>query len=65
MKTKTNWILLAVLIVIILIAAIQNHGVVDFQFLVWKMSLSKVILIPLVLVIGFTIGFFAGRRPTK
>jgi putative membrane protein len=60
---KGKLILVIVLAALVLIALIQNRGQAEFSFLFWKMSLSKVILIPVVLLIGFVIGYFAGRRP--
>ncbi|HOD67188.1 MAG TPA: LapA family protein [candidate division Zixibacteria bacterium] len=52
-----------------LILIVQNTAVVTFRFLVWQMSISQVLLIPLVLALGFAIGMLAYpllfRRRTK
>lgn len=62
MEKKTKLILFGILIVLILIALIQNRGMAHFNFLFWKMSISQIILIPILLLIGFALGYLSGRR---
>lgn len=62
MEKKTKLILTGVLIILIIIALVQNRAMVHFSFLFWKMSISQIILIPVLLLIGFALGFLAGRR---
>jgi len=45
------------LIVVVLIAIFQNAGAVTIRFLLWDISMSKALLLPLVLAIGFLIGY--------
>jgi len=59
MKTKT--IIILVLVVLFLVIAIQNTEAVLFQVLFWKISISRIILIPLLLLAGFIIGFLAAE----
>ena len=47
-------IVLAVLFIIFLI---QNTQVVTLRLYFWKISMSQIILIPLVLVLGFILGY--------
>ena len=63
MKTKT--IIILVLIVLCLVIAIQNTEAVPFQVLFWKISISRIILIPLLLLVGFIIGFLAAQMIKK
>jgi len=50
------------LIIVFVLILIQNVGNVVFQFLFWQVSMSKVILAPLLMLIGGLIGFFIGRK---
>ncbi|MFH1458783.1 MAG: LapA family protein [Candidatus Omnitrophota bacterium] len=60
MKPKT----IAILIFsgILLIILLQNTQVVSVQLLFWKISMSRIILLPLLMFIGFILGFFMGRK---
>ena len=60
MKPKN--IALVVLGVLLLVVLLQNTQVVSIRFLFWKLSMSRIILLPLIMLIGFIIGFFVGRR---
>jgi putative membrane protein len=59
MKLKT--IIIIVLAVLILIIFLQNTQVVTLRFLFWKMTISRIILIPLFVFIGFVIGYVAAK----
>jgi uncharacterized integral membrane protein len=60
MKFKIIFILiLAVLFSIILL---QNTQVVTVKLLFWEMSMSRIILVPLLVLFGFVIGFFVGKK---
>ena len=60
MKPKN--IALVVLGVLLLVVLLQNTQVVSIRFLFWKLSMSRIILLPLIMLIGFIIGFFVGRQ---
>jgi len=60
MKPKN--IALVVLGVLLLVVLLQNTQVVSIRFLFWKLSMSRIILLPLIMLIGSIIGFFIGRR---
>ena len=62
MKTKT--IIILVLIALFLIILIQNTQVVEVQIFFWKMAMSRIIIIPLLLIMGFVIGYLVatGRK---
>ena len=47
---------LAVLLVI------QNAYVVNISILFWKVSVSQIVLLPLLILLGFVIGYFVGKR---
>ncbi|MCF7878251.1 MAG: LapA family protein [Candidatus Omnitrophica bacterium] len=59
MKPKN--IFLFIMGVLFLIVFIQNTQVVSLRFLFWKLSMSRILLLPLVMLIGFIIGFFVGK----
>jgi len=56
MKPKT--IIILVLIVLFLILLIQNTKVVEFKIYFWTISMSRIIIYPAILIIGFIIGYF-------
>lgn len=62
MKPKTIAIL--ILVGILLIILLQNTQVVSVRFLFWELNMSRIILLPLTMVMGFVIGFFVGRKST-
>ncbi len=55
-------IALIVLGVLLLVVLLQNTQVVSVRFLFWKLSMSRIILLPLFTLIGLIIGFFVGKR---
>ena len=60
MKPKN--ITLIVMGVLLLVVLLQNTQVVSVRFLFWKLSMSRIILLPLFMVVGFIIGFFVGKK---
>jgi len=50
---------------VLLILLIQNTQVVSVRFLFWQLSMSRIILLPAVMFLGFAIGFFFGKKPWK
>lgn len=59
---KKKLIIIGIVSILVIIALIQNRGMVEFNFLFWKIGVSEIILIPILLLIGFALGFLAGRR---
>ncbi len=59
MKTKT--IIILILIFLFAIILIQNTQVVSIQLFFWKISMSRVILIPFFTLIGVIIGLLVPR----
>jgi len=51
--------------ILILVVFFQNTHVTSIQFLFWKISMSRIILLPPVLAIGFIIGFFVRKTSKK
>jgi len=62
-------IVLIVLAIIALIIIAQNTGVVPIQLFFWRLWMSRIVLILLMLAIGFGIGFvlakLTGRKGKK
>jgi len=44
------------------ILVVQNTDVVSLKFLVWEYSMSRIVLLPLVALFGFIIGFIVGKK---
>jgi uncharacterized integral membrane protein len=54
-------IIAGVLLVLFFIVLGQNTDVVTLRFLVWKLSMSRIVLMLLSLFVGVIIGFVAAR----
>lgn len=50
-------IVTAVLLVLVLLFAVQNLAIVQVQFLFWSMSMPQALLVVLLLVVGFLLGW--------
>ncbi len=59
MKPKLIIILVAVLLFLIIL--LQNTRVVTLSIFFWDISMSQIILIPLILVLGFIFGLLAAK----
>lgn len=59
---RPKMIVALVLGTLFLIILLQNTQVASLRLLFWEISMSRIILFPLVLLIGFVIGFFVGRK---
>jgi len=63
MKPKT--IVIAILLVLFLIILLQNTHVVTVQLLFWDISMSRIILLLLMMGIGFVVGYVAASLKRK
>jgi putative membrane protein len=63
MKAKT--IILLILIALFVIILIQNTQVVTIQLFFWKLSMSRIILICMLMLIGFIVGFLVAKIGRK
>lgn len=59
---KSKQLLILVLAVLLVIVIIQNTGMAVVQLLFWNISMSMIILIALIALIGFIIGYLAGNH---
>jgi uncharacterized integral membrane protein len=57
MKPKT--IIILVLLILCLVILFQNTEVVTLHVFFWHITMSRILLIPLLIVIGFVIGYLA------
>ncbi|MDY7036281.1 MAG: LapA family protein [Thermodesulfobacteriota bacterium] len=62
---KPNLLILLVVIILFLIFLIQNTQVVTLQLYFWKISMSQIILIPLVLIVVFIVEYITARFKEK
>ena len=58
---KAKLIILLVVLLLALIVLFQNTHVVAFRLLFWSVEMSMVVLVLLILVIGFAIGFVLAK----
>ncbi len=62
-------IVIIILAIIALILIVQNTEVVPIQLLLWRIWMSRIVLIILMLAIGFGIGFVlaktTGKKPVQ
>jgi putative membrane protein len=67
MRPKT--IIILILLLFCLVILIQNTQVVTLRVLFWHITMSRILLIPLLLVIGFVVGYLMaavkGRQKEK
>ena len=59
-RTPKRWLIIS-LVLICLILLIQNSQVVSFNVLFWKISMSRIIAFPLLILFGSVIGYILGR----
>lgn len=59
MKTKT--IIILILVFLFVIIVLQNTQVVPIRLLFWKISMSRIILIPFFTLIGVLIGLLVPK----
>jgi len=58
---KPKIIVIIVLIILFLVIMIQNTEVVDIQLFLWTMSMSRIIMISFMILIGFILGYLVAR----
>ncbi len=58
---KPKYIILLIIAILSLIVLLQNTQVVMFRILFWKIEMSRVVMILLLLALGFISGFVVGR----
>lgn len=59
--TNPRIVVPAILALLFLIVLFQNTDVVTLRVLFWELSMSQVILIPIVMGIGFALGYVVAR----
>lgn len=59
---KIKMILAFVLGSIFMIIVLQNTEVVSFKFLLWHLSMSRIVLLPLIFTTGLVVGFIYGKK---
>jgi uncharacterized integral membrane protein len=62
---KWKVILVLVILALIIVLLIQNTQVVTFSIYFWKISISQVILVPIILLIGILLGVLLIRSKQK
>jgi uncharacterized integral membrane protein len=58
---RPKFIVVVVLIALFLVILIQNIQPVTLRLFFWKVSMSQIILIPLIMAIGFVVGFIVAK----
>jgi len=62
MSSKHKGILIGIFGSLLAVVLLQNTSVVSFKFLFWQLSMSRIILFPLLVAIGFVAGYVVGKR---
>lgn len=62
---KPKWVISLILLVLVIILIVQNTQVIVYRFFFWQIGASQIILVPLVLLVGFVIGYLVGRKGSK
>ena len=65
MWKKPKVVIPAIIALLFVIVLLQNTDVVTLRVLFWDVAMSQIILIPLVMVIGFVLGFVAAKLTGK
>jgi uncharacterized integral membrane protein len=60
---KPKTIIAVILAVLVLVIVVQNTQVVTVQFFFWRLYMSRIILVLVMLVIGVVIGYIIGKIP--
>lgn len=65
MSMTPKTIIILVLIVLAAIVLIQNTEIVTLQLLFWKISMSRIIFMAFLLIVGFGLGYLAAALVKK
>jgi uncharacterized integral membrane protein len=63
MKPKT--IIILILVVLAVIVVLQNTEIVNLQLFFWTISMSRIIFISFLLLVGFVLGFLVATLVRK
>ncbi len=58
---KAKVLIILVLLALFLIIVLQNSEVVTLQLLFWQITISRILLIFIIVFIGFVLGYTVGR----
>lgn len=58
---KPKVVVVFILMALFLIVLIQNTQIVIYRLYFWKVSISQIILVPLVALFGFVVGFIVAK----
>jgi uncharacterized integral membrane protein len=59
--TKAKFIITAILAVLFGVLLMQNSQVVSLKLLFWEISMSRIIFFPVLVLIGFVVGFVVAK----
>ncbi len=62
---KAKIVLVLILVVLLGVLLVQNTQVVTYRLYFWTISMSQVILVPLIALAGFLIGYIFGTMRRK
>lgn len=55
---KPKQIVILVIAVLLLIILLQNTGVISFHILFWTIRMSQIVLMLIIIILSFTLGYF-------
>ncbi len=62
MTSKQKGILIGIAATLFAVVLLQNTQVVSFKMFFWQVSMSRIILFPILVLIGFIAGYMVGKR---
>lgn len=58
---KLKLIAALVISALVVILLVQNKQVVTYRLFFWQISISQIILVPMILIVGFILGFIVAK----
>lgn len=62
---KVKQFILMVMLIMLLIVMVQNHAPIQFRFLNWTYTVSQLLVVLIVFVVGFLAGFATAKWPRR
>ncbi len=62
---KTKALIVLILLILLAIILVQNAKEVEYRIFFWKITMSRVVLVPLAVVVGFLFGYFIAKAGMK
>ncbi len=61
MKLPGKTVFYVAAVALFLVIVLQNAGVVTLRLFFWRLDVSTIVIVPVLIVVGFIAGFFYGK----